>query len=78
MDHAGARALQNAAVQSLETLSRLLEETRDQTTAIERARQLVALDPAREASCLRLLRLYAGAGDLAVGAAGVRGVRRDR
>ncbi len=57
--------LQNAALQSLETLSRLLEEARDQTAAIERARQLVALDPAREASCLRLLRLYAGAGDLA-------------
>ena len=57
--------LQNAALQALETLARLLEEARDQAEAIERAGQLVALDPTREASCLRLLRLHAGAGDLA-------------
>jgi DNA-binding SARP family transcriptional activator len=57
--------LQKKAVQALETLSCILEEQHDLQAAIERATALVAVDPVRERSYLRLMRLHSANRDRA-------------
>jgi DNA-binding SARP family transcriptional activator len=55
--------LRDGFIWALERLIRLLEHERDYEAAIQAAQRLLRYDPLHEATCRRLMRLYALAGD---------------
>jgi DNA-binding SARP family transcriptional activator len=57
--------LQREAFSVLERLAQHLEQSGDDAPAIDYARRLRELDPLRETTCLRLMRLHAARGDRA-------------